>query len=113
MTQAIIATPLSMTGLNKIGRMARREPGLFFGIAILLLLLIIAVAPSLFTSQSPLAIDVASALQPPSSEHLFGTDDTGRDIFARVIYGTRVTLAICAGALLIAAVLGGRSVLNY
>ena len=87
--------------------MARREPGLAAGVLVLVLLCLMAVAPGLFAGQSPYAIDVANALQPPSAAHLFGTDDTGRDIFARVIHGTRITLAICASALLIAAVIGG------
>jgi peptide/nickel transport system permease protein len=39
--------------------------------------------------------------------HLFGTDDVGRDVFARVVHGARVTLSICAGALFISALVGG------
>lgn len=64
-------------------------------------------APGLFAGASPLTIDVASALQPPSAAHPFGTDDVGRDLYARVIHGARVTVSICAGALLISALAGG------
>jgi peptide/nickel transport system permease protein len=46
-------------------------------------------------------------MQPPSAEHWFGTDETGRDIYARTLYGTRVTLSVVAGSLLISAALGG------
>ena len=88
-------------------RPLRREPGLVFGAAVMLLLLIVALFPSMFSSQSPYAIDIARALQPPSAVNIFGTDETGRDVYARVIYGTGITLSICAGSLLLAAVVGG------
>ncbi|WP_231712287.1 ABC transporter permease [Vineibacter terrae] len=93
--------------LPRWSRTLRREPGLALGCLVLALLGLVAIAPGLFSGQSPYDIDVANALQPPTAAHLFGTDDTGRDIFARVIHGTRITLAICAGALLIAAAVGG------
>lgn len=90
-----------------MSRLVRREPGLAFGALVMLLLLLAALLPTLFTSQSPYAIDMSRALQAPSAAHLFGTDDTGRDVFARVIHGTRITLSICAGSLLLAALVGG------
>lgn len=88
-------------------RLLRREPGLAFGALVMLLLLVVALFPSLFASQSPYAIDVGQSLQPPSAAHLFGTDDTGRDVYARIVHGTGITLAICAGSLLLAAIVGG------
>jgi peptide/nickel transport system permease protein len=57
--------------------------------------------------QSPLTVNVDLSLSPPSMAHLFGTDDVGRDVFARVVFGTRITLSICAGALLLSALVGG------
>jgi peptide/nickel transport system permease protein len=88
-------------------RLLRREPGLVFGAAVMLLLLVVALFPSMFSGQSPYAIDMARAMQPPSAVNIFGTDETGRDVYARVIYGTGITLSICAGSLLLAAVVGG------
>jgi peptide/nickel transport system permease protein len=85
----------------------RREPDLFIGIALMLFIGIIALIPELIATQSPTAINVDQALEPPSVLHFFGTDDVGRDVFSRVIYGTRVTLSICAGALVISAIIGG------
>jgi len=73
----------------------------------MLLIGIIALVPELIAVQSPTAINVDQALEPPSVAHFFGTDDVGRDVFARVIYGTRVTLSICASALIISALIGG------
>ncbi|CAH1687650.1 Peptide/nickel transport system permease protein [Hyphomicrobiales bacterium] len=104
---AAATAPRETSGLVKFLRRLKREPGLLCGLAVMALLLVIVVAPGLFTAQSPYTINIDDALQPPSAAHLFGTDDTGRDVFARVIYGTRVTLLICAGSLMIAALIGG------
>lgn len=97
-------TPGAMT---RLARRARKEPGFALGLALIAFLLVVALFPFLFTGHSPLEISVPDALQPPSAEHWFGTDDVGRDIFARVVYGTRITLSICAGSLLISALFGG------
>jgi len=78
-------------------------------IAALLLVVfaLLIVAPGWIAPQSPLAIDPGRALLPPSAAHWFGTDDVGRDVFARVVHATRITLGLVAGALLIAALIGG------
>ena len=61
---------------------------------ILLAGLVFVVAfPGVLATQSPYDIGLGGALKPPSAEHLFGTDHLGRDIFARVIFGARATLA--------------------
>jgi peptide/nickel transport system permease protein len=74
-------------------------------IAILLLVLLAVFAP-LIATQDPLAVDPVNARQPPSAEHWFGTDQIGRDLFSRVVYGARVSLRIGIGAAAIATVLG-------
>jgi peptide/nickel transport system permease protein len=63
--------------------------------------------PGLFAGHSPLAVNVDRAMEAPSATHLFGTDDVGRDVLARVVYGARITLSICASALVLAALIGG------
>ena len=60
--------------------------------------LVAAVAPGLLTGRDPLAIDLAGSLQPPSWSHPLGTDESGRDLFARVVHGTRQSLLIGLGA---------------
>ena len=52
------------------------------------------------------AYDVRSKLLPPSAAHWFGTDHLGRDIFARVLYGTRITVGIGVGSTLLALIIG-------
>ena len=62
-------------------------------------------APSL-TDANPLNIDLRNASKAPSAEHWFGTDKTGRDVFARVLYGGRVSILVGLGSGLISAVIG-------
>jgi len=56
--------------------------------------LLAAFAP-LIAPYSPTAMSLRDRLSPPSVSHFFGTDDAGRDIFSRVVYGSRITLRIC------------------
>ncbi|MCU4179177.1 nickel transporter permease [Bosea sp. BH3] len=72
----------------------RSNPSAMIGLVIVVALLLIAAAAPLVASQDPLVQDLPQRLQPPSWAHLFGTDALGRDIFSRVVYGTRVTLVI-------------------
>ena len=58
---------------------------------IVLLLVVAAVFAPLIAPYDPYAIDVKDRLLPPGLEHLFGTDDLGRDMFSRIIYGARTT----------------------
>lgn len=70
------------------------------------LVLLAAFAPQLFTSFDPLAQDAYSRFLPPSAEHFFGTDDYGRDQFARTVYGTVESLQAAVVAVLIGLVFG-------
>ena len=93
--------------LNRLFAAVRRQPELAPGSIIAAVLLVLAAFPGLLATHPPDAIDIAAKLQQPSSVHWFGTDDLGRDVYSRVIYGTRVTLGIAAGSLLAPAVVGG------
>jgi len=62
------------------------------GEAIVLILVVVGVFGPFFARQNPLATEMNSRLMPPSREHLFGTDELGRDIFSRVLHGGRLTL---------------------
>jgi len=77
-----------------------------FGLAVLLFLVIVAVLAPLIAPQGYDAQSLTGRLAPPSSAHWFGTDDLGRDILARMVYGTRVTLMIACLVAVIAAPLG-------
>lgn len=67
---------------------------LIIGGTLFAVMLLMAVWPSLFTAYDPYELDLMNALQAPSREHFFGTDNYGRDVFARVVYGARVDLTI-------------------
>ena len=64
------------------------------GALLLALITALALLAPLITSYSPTAIKVAQRLRPPGAEHFFGTDEFGRDIFARIIFGARASLGI-------------------
>ena len=71
-----------------------RNPLAMCGLLVVLLLVVLAAAAPLVATHHPLATDLAARLKPPSAEHWFGTDQLGRDIFSRIVYGSRITLTI-------------------
>ncbi|ERG65379.1 hypothetical protein L332_13140 [Agrococcus pavilionensis RW1] len=91
----------------RVGR-ARPRPRatLVLAIGILAIALAWAFVPGLFTAHDPLAGVAAEALQPPSPAHPFGTDATGRDLLARVVFGAGNSLAGAALAVLVGLIAG-------
>jgi peptide/nickel transport system permease protein len=82
----------------------RVRPAVIGAAAFIILLAVAAAAPSVLTSGSPYGIHLDQALRAPSMAHPFGTDESGRDVLTRVIYGTRSSLAIGVGATALAMV---------
>ena len=76
------------------GTRGRHRPSLTMvaGLTIALLWLLIALCAPLLAPYDPLAHDLAATFQPPSPEHWLGTDNYGRDILSRILYGSRVDL---------------------
>ncbi|MFC5397171.1 nickel transporter permease [Bosea vestrisii] len=72
----------------------RKNPAAVVGLVIVLALLLLAAFAPLIAQHDPLAQTLDQRLLAPSAKHWFGTDALGRDIFSRVVYGTRVTLVI-------------------
>lgn len=72
----------------------QRHPGAVVGLVLLLLLIFGSVFADVVSSYDPTVPDYASRLQPPSLKHLFGTDELGRDVFTRVLYGGRISLRV-------------------
>lgn len=91
----------------RVGR-ARPRPRatLVLAIGVLAIALAWAFVPGLFTAHHPLAGVAAEALQPPSPAHPFGTDATGRDLLARVVFGAGNSLAGAALAVLVGLIAG-------
>ena len=83
-----------------------RRPDLLLAVAVVALVLAWALVPSVFTGQSAIDGVPADRLQAPSAAHPFGTDHLGRDLFARVVHGARLTLQATVLAVLIGLVVG-------
>ena len=78
----------------------------FFAFLALLIILIAIFAPVITGGVSPSEAVLTDALQPPSAEHIFGTDKLGRDIFTRVIYGARTSLTAAFSVVILIFILG-------
>jgi peptide/nickel transport system permease protein len=80
--------------LRDLWRRSRRTPAVLIGAAIIIIIIIAALCAPLLTHADPLAQNLAAGTRPPSLAHPFGTDKLGRDVFARVVYGARISLRI-------------------
>jgi peptide/nickel transport system permease protein len=107
MSRAVAREPPPLAARSPLVRLAWRNPELTVGIVLVAAILLVVAFPGPFATHSPVAIEVARALQPPSEAHWFGTDEVGRDVYARAIYGARVTLGTVAVSLLVSALVGG------
>ncbi len=94
--------------MAEIWRNLKKNKGAIIGLVIVVLLVIMAIGAPLFLDYQKdiVSQNVSQRLQPPSFQHLFGTDHVGRDIFARVIWGARYSLPIGIVAVIVAVILG-------
>ncbi len=81
----------SASGAARLGFLLRR-PGLVLSLAILAFVFVAAAAPTLLTSYDPYLTAPADRLAPPSAEHWFGADELGRDLFARIVHGSSLSV---------------------
>lgn len=77
-----------------------------FALIILTIVIIMVLFPSLFTSYDPLEVDMTKKLLSPCKEHFLGTDEYGRDIFCRIVYGARSSVSVGLGTALLSALIG-------
>lgn len=91
----------------------KKNPLMLLGLGVLLTILLMSIAAPLISSYDPTKIDIKQRFSPPTAEHWFGTDEVGRDIFTRILYGARLSLgvgvAVVLGAGLIGTVIGAIS----
>ncbi|HVL23333.1 MAG TPA: ABC transporter permease [Thermomicrobiales bacterium] len=83
-----------------------RNKSAVVGLVLIVLIVLVAIFAPLLAPYDPLAQSTINRLQPPSAEHWLGTDDYGRDILSRIIYGTRVALLIGVLSVAMGAVIG-------
>ena len=74
---------------------------------IILILLVMALFPEALSTHDPMEQQIMERLQPPSSEHWFGTDEFGRDVYSRVVHGARITLQVGLISVGISLLIGG------
>jgi len=72
----------------------KRDRRAWFGGGVVVLLVVLAIAAPLLARHNPTDVDLINSLQPPSPQHWFGTDIQGRDVWARLVYGARVSLTV-------------------
>ncbi|MER9764386.1 ABC transporter permease [Mesorhizobium sp. M0138] len=103
------AVPMGRLQLSDLPRLARRHPLVLVGGGLLALLIILALAGP-FYAGDPVNMDPFKRLQPPSAEMWFGSDNLGRDVFARTIFGARISLVVgllsAAGAAAVGLLIG-------
>ena len=88
-------------------RKLRRRPEFIVAAALILLVLVVAAFPALFTGANPDYADPSQSLLGPSAAHWFGTDLQGHDIYARTVYGARASVTVGLGATVLVFVVGG------
>ncbi|MCI6429945.1 MAG: ABC transporter permease [Lachnospiraceae bacterium] len=95
--------------LVEIWQRLRRNKMAMIGLAILIMLALGAIFADIICDYDTMVIkqDIANRLQGPSAQHWFGTDEFGRDIFARILHGSRVSLVVGIISVSIALILGG------
>ena len=95
-----------MTQKKHILCKASLNNGIIIGGMLVLIMALFSLAAPLLTDYDPVLVDMTQKLHPPSAEHFFGCDDYGRDLFARVMYGGRVSFKVGILTVLSTIVLG-------
>lgn len=98
---------MTAAGLRRAGAKALANPTTFAGAVICLAILAGALLAPWIAPFDPTDQNIIDRLQPPGGEYLLGTDQFGRDVLSRLLWGARISLAVSLGAIAAAAVIGG------
>jgi peptide/nickel transport system permease protein len=93
-------------GLKELAELVFSSPTAITGLIIVVIWVLVAIFAPLITSYSPLEQDYTNINKPPSAEHILGTDNLGRDVWARVAYGARTILSLGPLSVFVAFLLG-------
>jgi ABC-type dipeptide/oligopeptide/nickel transport system permease subunit len=91
---------------SRAARALRADPRAWFGAGVIALLVLMAATAPIVARYDPFRIDLINQLRPPSSSHWLGTDVQGRDVWARLVYGARISLSVGVVSQTIALALG-------
>lgn len=91
----------------EVWRRLKRNKAAMFGLSVIILLILVAVFAPLLAPYEPNKTSMRERLQPPSAAHPLGTDNFGRDMLSRIIYGSRISLYVGFIAVGIGAIFGG------
>ena len=94
----ILARLFQVFGTNKTS---------WVGLAMFVAICAMALLAPWIAGTDPLEQDIIAKLRPPSAEHWFGTDEFGRDVYARLVWGARISLSVSVSAITLALVVGG------
>lgn len=92
--------------MNRTLKKFLRRPLNIISIVLITLIVVVAVFPSRFTPLNPYSMDYDAFLEGPSLKHIFGTDQFGRDIFSRCLYGLQKSVIIAFSSILLASSIG-------
>lgn len=95
-----------VSGFRRAISQYARDPLSNVGAAILTVIVVVAIIAPVLTSSDPVKVNYGARFVAPNSDYLFGTDHLGRDIFARVVYGTRLSLLVAVVVSLISGGIG-------
>jgi peptide/nickel transport system permease protein len=108
---------VSAAAVESVRTIARSRPDFlrlavrWWPLAIIAAWVLVVVLPGVIAPQNPLALNLDNTLAPPSPQHLFGTDEAGRDLWSRCVWGVRYSLGISVlivvGAAVIGVIVGG------
>ena len=80
--------------MSRAAERLRSDRRAWFGGGVIVLLAVLAIAAPIVARHDPFGIDLINSLEPPSAGHWFGTDIQGRDVWARLVFGARVSLSV-------------------
>jgi len=105
-TRVPAGAPTLFSRTIKGARWLKRHPVILSGLLLLGMMVLIAVASPWFATHDPVHLNPIERLKPPSAEHWFGTDQLGRDVYSRVIYGTQISLTVGFSVALLSTIFG-------
>lgn len=98
--------PQMISQRQRAWRSFRSNKSALVGLVLIAIIVLVAVLAPILATHDPLSQSTINRLQKPSAEHWLGTDDYGRDVFSRILYGTRVALMVGVLSVAMGAILG-------